>query len=288
MTAPAVSTIAQLLYQNDHTLDFARIVAELETVLSRLQGEEVQIDWDCDDLITFEFAQTRIVLSCTDFGRTGRETCLTVSCGPAGMAPGAGDHRVLCCRLVQRISTRFVPTQVVWSEASGPVNADLIDLLVEGLPAQPVRLPPVESILDKVVQSDRIKAKPRPKPHALHMFNLKAAAPEVKPTKAWDKPANDNPDLQRPRDAHLIRLREALYPPKTAVAAHSTPLRLTAQCFNATLILIYAPLGAAVMTYSILRGEDMRLSARLMAVTGTLFAVAQTPVGQVVKAMAGV
>ena len=57
---------------------------------------------------------------------------------------------------------------------------------------------------------------------------------------------------------------------------------------NATLIVVWAPLGAAVMTYAILRGEDMRLSGRLMAMTGTLLALAQSPIGHSMKAMAGV
>ena len=55
---------------------------------------------------------------------------------------------------------------------------------------------------------------------------------------------------------------------------------------NATLILVWAPLGAAVMTYSVLRGENMRLSARMMAVAGTIFALANSPVGQTVAAVA--
>ena len=80
----------------------------------------------------------------------------------------------------------------------------------------------------------------------------------------------------------------ALYPPgdPETVYAYSTQMRLAAHCMNATLILVWAPLGAAVMTYTVLKGENMRLSARMMAVTGTLFALAHSPVGQTMAAMA--
>jgi hypothetical protein len=118
-----------------------------------------------------------------------------------------------------------------------------------------------------------------------------AAQPEPMATAAPLVAANDQPDLPLPHDAELARLRLALYPPEPVSEEgpqYSTQMRLAAHCLNATLILVWSPLGAAVMTYSILRGEDMRLSARTMAVAGTLFALAHSPLGQTVAVMAGV
>ena len=46
MTDLGLSTIAQLLFPNEQSIDFARIVAELEGVLSRLQSQDVKIAWD--------------------------------------------------------------------------------------------------------------------------------------------------------------------------------------------------------------------------------------------------
>jgi hypothetical protein len=40
------------------------------------------------------------------------------------------------------------------------------------------------------------------------------------------------------------------------------------------------PVGAAMMTYSILRGEDMRFSGRMMAITGLFLAASQSQMGQ--------
>ncbi len=57
----------------------------------------------------------------------------------------------------------------------------------------------------------------------------------------------------------------------------STPMRLAVHAMNATLILVWLPLGAAAMAYSLVKGEDIRVSGRLMAVTGTFLAFAQSP-----------
>lgn len=100
--------------------------------------------------------------------------------------------------------------------------------------------------------------------------------------------ANDVPHLPRLRDDTLIRLREALYPSNPQdLAAPSTQIRLATHCLNATLILVWLPMGAAVMTYSLLKGEDFRLSSRLIAAAGTILTVAHSPYGSVVRAMAG-
>jgi len=101
--------------------------------------------------------------------------------------------------------------------------------------------------------------------------------------------ANDRPTLPHPRSRELARLRDALYQadPEEIPAPLSTQLRLTAHALNATLILVWAPLGAAVMTYSLLKGEDMKLSARLMVLTGLFATAIEGTIGQHVAALAG-
>ena len=98
MKVPAPSTIAQVLYPNEMALDFARIVSELDLVLSRLRGgDAVHVGWDCDDLVTFDIADTRILLACIDYGTYDRKACLMVSVGPrdvfAVKTVGAGTTR---------------------------------------------------------------------------------------------------------------------------------------------------------------------------------------------------
>ena len=335
MASQDQSTIAQLLYPDVQALDFARIVAELEGVLQRMRGKDVEILWDCDDLVTFDVPETRILLSWSETEKRGVAGCLTVSVGPnpaAMSTEGNPEHDVLCSRLVERIQGRFVPSSVLWHQVAGPVGSEVVDDLVDALPeVGGGNLPPINSILDTLSRADLhmagLQSKP-PHPRSIRTPELSrmamspglfAALDEARPDLAevvnmkpspkrplrspvdmadqfampdFAEAANDQPDLPLPNNVELARVREALYPEpasETAAsegAAYSTQMRLAAHCMNATLILVWAPLGAAVMTYSVLRGENMRLSSRLMAVAGTLFALAHSPVGQTVAAMA--
>lgn len=123
----------------------------------------------------------------------------------------------------------------------------------------------------------RARARARAKAQAR---SIAAPLPEV---------ANDRPALPQPRDRDLTRLRDALYlaDPDAAPAPLSTQLRLTAHALNATLILVWAPLGVAVMTYSLLKGEDMKLSARMMVLTGLFATALGGPIGQNILTIAG-
>jgi hypothetical protein len=53
----------------------------------------------------------------------------------------------------------------------------------------------------------------------------------------------------------------------------STPVKLAQWALNATVCVLYLPVGAAVMTHQLLRGGSLNLSARWMAVTGTVCAL---------------
>lgn len=339
MLSSDLSTIAQLLYPDAQTFDFARIVSDLEAVLRRLRGIEIEITWDCDDFVTFEVPQTRILLSWCEAGTAQVTGCLTISVGPGGTASkksGRPKYEVMCSRLVERIQSRFPADSVLWSQVGRPVDAAYLGELLDTLPgAGSANLPPIDSILDTLSRADLHMAGLRykvPHPRSIGTPELSrlamdpaaiaaeddarltpvelAEAPETPQrlilvplgmserasVPEFEAVANDRPDLPQEKSVELTRLRAALYPasePETAVKSvedgsvvYSTQMRLAAHCMNATLIVVWAPLGAAVMTYSLLKGEDMRLSSRLMAVAGTLFALAHSPVGETVAAMA--
>ena len=332
MASPDLSTIAQLLYPDQHSLDFARIVAELVEVLTRLRGADVKIIWDCDDLVTFDVPETRILLAWSETEKHGLGGCLTVSVGPnpsAEPSSGNSEHDVMCSRLVERIQSRFAARGVLWRQVAGAVGADYVDDLIDtlpdlgstGLPDPGITgLPPIDSILDDLSQADLHMAglqsrPPHPRsgraaelsrmamqPGPASVDDMAKAADEIvtpvaasllyemahNPVAGFGEPANDQPHLPITKSAELARLRDAIYRAEDAPdqVVYSTQMRLAAHCMNATLIVVWAPLGAAVMTYSLLKGENMRLSSRLMAVSGTLFALAHSPVGQTLSAMA--
>jgi hypothetical protein len=312
MSQLGLSTIAQLLFADGKTIDFARIVSELDSVLTRLRGKEVTIAWDCDDLVTFDMPDTRIVLAWAEVGTHRSGGALTVSVGPGFLAEGdtsKSEHDILCSRLVERILTRFEHCAVLWCQIDGPVDADMVDELTDAVPEMATSLPPVESILDTLTKTDlqiatkntetrrirSLSAAPptaKPKPAKPPEAARPSAPAPVTPKPAKPAPiaaaANDRPHLPRTRNAELARVRQALYPPEVApeTPVYSTQMRLAVHCLNATLIVVWPPLGAAVMTYSVLRGENMQMSARLMAVAGTFFAIAHSPIGQGMMAMA--
>lgn len=344
MTDRVPSTIAQVLYPNELELDFARIVSELETVLTRLGGCDAQLHWDTEDLVTFDLPEAHILLATAEFGRSSQGNCLTVSVGPSttpqdGETPaapdrfsalsalGGMDHATLCSRLVERVQGRFVPAAILWQEIEALVDSDLVESLnaelpnlrvvpKDGAPATDRSAPRQRASVKApalVHTSDQAPAPQAPRPAvaapvlaapiaAVPAAPMTAAPPKragmglfasgaQKHAEALPSVANDVPDLPLPQDQALQRLRGALYPAAEEVEEEqrpSTQIRLAAHCLNATLILVYAPLGAAVMTYALLKGEDIRFSARMMAVVGTVVGLAQTPLGQTVKAMASV
>jgi len=80
-------------------------------------------------------------------------------------------------------------------------------------------------------------------------------------------------------------LRSALYPDAAGVEV-SVQMRLAMHTMNARLIMVWMPLGAAVMTCCLLRGENVRLTSRAMALPGAAIGLAQTPFGGQMAALA--
>lgn len=105
--------------------------------------------------------------------------------------------------------------------------------------------------------------------------------PQLQNHTAATKSANDTPDLPAPLHLQLARVREALYadlPEQGAVgvAPLSTQMRLATYAMNATLVVVAFPVGAAVTTYSLLRGSDIRLSAQAIAIVASVLGIWQS------------
>ena len=77
--------------------------------------------------------------------------------------------------------------------------------------------------------------------------------------------------------AQLHLVRDALYPDfdlaDTAEEAPSPALRLATYAMNGTIMAIAPPVGAGLMAYSVIKGEDIRMTSRIMALSGTLLVV---------------
>jgi hypothetical protein len=259
MPQAALTTVAQLLYAETPNLNFARLVSDLEAVLARFPDNQVRLNWDHEDVAIFDMPGLRILLGwCHDPGQ-GLAGCLTLSTGPSPLTARPGSrqrHDSICSRLVERVQMRLQPTALMWRQIEGVIGSDTLDLLVETLPGLPDCVgagPPLELSEPPFAANDRLRQVPS-------------------------------------GDPVLARLREALYGQEESdgTRPQGAQMRLAIHAMNATLIVVWAPLGAAVMTYTILRGEDLRLSSRLMLLGGSISALAQTGLGAQMAAMAGV
>lgn len=76
-------------------------------------------------------------------------------------------------------------------------------------------------------------------------------------------------------EGELARLRDCLYPEVEEIVEErpSTQMRLATHAISLSLVATALPIGAAVMTYNLLKGEDMRVTARLTTLTGLALAI---------------
>ena len=337
MPQSQLGTIAQLVYADTQPLNFAKVVGDLHSILTRFRGSELRFEWECEDIAFFDLSDVRIGLGWDDQPGKGYSACLTVSVGPLPTIPpqpGHNAHEEMCSRLVERLQGRFPATAILWHQTEEHLTGDLIDRLVEELPplmqlfpfqepdwvadamarqspGRAVALRGAETATAAVVTTApqsvaqpaaALAEKPAGKPPSKAPTGIKAragdrtadAVAETLPHKAPAEaaradPANDLPDLPRARQQEIARVRAALYmvDPLAALPPPSTQMRLAAHAMNATLIVVWAPLGAAVMTYVLLKGEDMKLSSRMMVLSGLFATALQSPMGQQMAAMAG-
>ncbi|MBI1416658.1 MAG: hypothetical protein GC146_05475 [Limimaricola sp.] len=88
-----------------------------------------------------------------------------------------------------------------------------------------------------------------------------------------------------PTPDHLIGVlvRDALYAPLPdgETEKGSIPHRLAIYAMNTTLLVAALPVGATMMTYSVLGREDMNLVGRAMALTGIILGLTHTPIGSI-------
>jgi hypothetical protein len=146
--------------------------------------------------------------------------------------------------LTDRVSLVARPESVVWHHAAGALTPDLARRLIATLP---------EIAVDKVANDLLERLRDRTGGTAVSL------------------PANDAPDADV---AEAARMRAALY--TTPQETPSTALRLAAHAINATMVAIALPVGAAAMTYSFMRGENVNASARMLAVLGIAIGLKDT------------
>ena len=251
MQALSLSTIAQLLCSQDLPVNFASIVGEVDRLLETWVEAPFKARWDTDTIVAFDQPGTRVLVGWTPCHGSDLAGVLTISTGPSqvlGRPVMRPDAKVLCERLVQALQDRIGATEILWRQIACHMTDDWVDLLVDALPdrAPPVSPPDLQEPM---------------------------AAPAPLPT-----------NVVRLYDAEHAHLRAALAveaPP----AQFSAPMRLAIHSLNATLIMVWGPVGAVALAHGLVKGENMRLAAHLMVLSGLASAVLHSPSGQQAMAL---
>lgn len=277
------STIAQFMFNRDPALDLPVLVQELDSALQKSGAGQRTITWDCDDLALLDVEQSRFALSYSEPADDDAPRSLMISVGPNPKAEGAAfdrqRHDELCHMIADRLQARFEPDQTLWHQVKGPVTTDLIDDLFDRLPefdatpkrpsdlrsdpARALRAFPETEPVSFAEKAQAVKAAKAERARVLEAKEKADTIPEA---------ANALPPILRPPRTELGRVRAALYPEAAPVVtkAQNTRMRLAAHTMDTTLMLVFLPAGAAMLTYSVLKGGNVNASARMMAITCTV------------------
>lgn len=79
-----------------------------------------------------------------------------------------------------------------------------------------------------------------------------------------------SPDMDLQGLRQVLCAQPEVAPDAPATQGERDRLRLAVHALNTTLTIAYPPVGAVVMTYSFLRGESMRLTARSLVLMGAV------------------
>lgn len=290
------STIAQFVFDRDPALNLGLLVKELDAALERSGAGRRSITWDCEDVAFLDLDAVRFTLSYTGEAAIGLPASLMISVGPGpNSRHDAADRRRyegLCHLIADRLRARFAPRETLWHQVAGPVTTDLVDDLFDRLPD--LSNGPPKTLTRRSAPAEAIRAFPETEEGMPVSFVEKAMA--IKAAKAeraraamqhgsrgqtGAAPANDLPG-SNPNSPELTRVRAALYPAPEA-PPQNVRMRLAASTLDVTLMAVYLPMGAAMLTCSLLRGGDVHASARVMALTCTMIGIAQvfgiSPVG---------
>lgn len=236
-----------------------------------------------------------------------------------GDCPLAAGHAEVAQMIVARLTRRVVPAETRWLTAAAVVDSDLVDALIdtaadmtaedEAPAARPAArpadaalhgLPEVDECLvdlamtrveeamsarrESLAAAEEIAAGPCASA-TVHgfagQFSVRRPAAEAARRRAAAfEVACDMPDLPRARCADAARIRAALYDDDSRIAEpDGAVMRLSAHAVNATLLMVSLPVGASLMTYSLLRGENLMVSARTLAVLGAFVGMSQIVLG---------
>ena len=292
----AATLITSLVYSRFPGIEFADLVDELDTALGGTGR------WDGDSTAIFEVEGSRVVVGLEDHRpqpdtyrklTLGAEATLVLSIGPGPdpelPSPLEPHRHSLLSALAERINRTYPCNLMLWCETEAVFEpshyAPLVSLSAycnADMPTwQDMALP------DAPRTAKERKAPPRSirlLVRKFHTLNLTAApatatGPLLVPLDVAPPPrviAEAVPQVAAPELAAMQALHPCPHaePPATEPTG-SLPQRLTIYLMNIALMLVALPVGCALLVYNLVRGEDLRTSARAIAMASTLIGLAQ-------------
>jgi hypothetical protein len=254
------TTVGQLLYPARPSLNFERLVAELDAALAGAGAGDRKTTLERDGLAMIDAGASRIAVAMAEnLDKAGAAAItVTVGFGPedAGDARLARRQAVLARLIADRLAARSAPTETIWSESYEVATPEFLERSVEDLAAR------------RNACREAEQARLAPPRHFIGAEDIPRLVAKVDATLdarrvGWEGAAGlvGGPDLP-PVDLSGLEVPEA------EVAQPSSALRLAAYLIDATLMVLLLPVGAAMMVYSLSRGANLTTSARAMAMTG--------------------
>lgn len=113
----------------------------------------------------------------------------------------------------------------------------------------------------RMVEASLARAEAQALPHLTNFWQAETE-PQHRAHPA-NRPA-PQPDVETQALRQVLCAAQDIAPDAQVTKAERDRLRLAVHAMNTTLTIAYPPVGAVVMTYSFLRGESMRLTARCL------------------------
>ena len=272
------TSVAHIMFGPCSDINFAHVVGEMQRTLTDCMETPYSLEWKQDDVAIFDLETTRIVFAIDSYAAREEMSghysgCLMVSVGPGlsgreSVRPGAA-HDSLCQLIVRRISGCYDVAEVIWRETDMRMT-DVIPLRktrkISFRAVDEADIDTAGSSLS-VAEEDANKAREQ--------------LPDYK--EMFQSVANTVPDLPRTDLVRLNAIRAALYASddEAETLQQASPhTRLAATAMDVTLVIVCLPVGAAMLTYHVLKGGELRRSAQMMTVTGLFLSAAQTATAQ--------
>lgn len=284
MTISPISTIALVTCDENSKVNFAHVVGEMRRSLDKSTRSRYTLTWDHDDIAAFDFESTRIVLSLAEqtMPEVGPDTDhLFISVG----APFEGNrrrdpavaHEQLCSTIVERVCAYYETKSVYWQQVDECITSETVDQTFERIAVARHR-PKAMNI--EAEEAMILEPTQPPEANIVQLSAFPSRSTHCQPAlKARQAPegaaANDMIVGHYDDTDRLSAIRSALYDaPEGPVSGEdekkSPIVRITATALDTTMIIVCLPVGAAMLTYHVFRGGELRRTAHMMTLTGLL------------------